>query len=136
MIARRYINGIEVTVYSVGQLAAQLDRHPASIRRLEREGVIPKPRLRHENNNYRLYTMHEVQVIKFIFNKFKLQRGVKFPEEAAKQLSHLFKEVHAYYDEPATPLPEEALTEAMKAVRDMNRSPQDAACSEEPPESL
>ena len=99
MITKRLINGEYLLMYSVGQAAAAIDRTPKSIRRLESQGIIPKCYTRGETNGYRLYTEHELKIIKHICKKYQLQRGVKFPEKAAEEFKQMFASLHFGYDQ-------------------------------------
>lgn len=116
MISKRYINGKEVPVYSIGQLAARIERHPGTLRKLQREGFLYEPTFRDERNGYRLYTIHEVNIIAFVFAKFTLQRGVKFPAEAKYLLQSLMEALHKHYEDDTSPIPAQAYTDAQRNV--------------------
>jgi len=119
MITKQVINGEEVLMYSIGQLCAAIQRHPNSVRRLEIDGIIPAPFVRH-HNNYRLYTAHEMRIIEYMFKTLNLRRGVKFPTDAGAKFKDLFTRLHQCYKNGSTDYPDEALTEAMLIARKAN----------------
>lgn len=96
MITKRTINNEQLLMYSIGQLCAAINRHPNTIRRLERDGVIPPSYLR-SDKGYRLYTEHEMRIVKHLFKTLNLSRGVSFPEDTAHQFSELFERLHNAY---------------------------------------
>lgn len=117
MIRKKTICGKEVLVYSIGQACARLKRHPCTIRRLERDGFIPAPWTRLENG-YRVYTLHELNILEHIFKKYTLQRGVMFDAAAKGDLHNLFNKLHAAYNTNSNlaTFPPEALNDAIRAA--------------------
>ena len=67
-VPRRYVvNGVEVDFFTVGQLAAALGRQAVTVRKWEREGVIPKAQFLAPSDDprgkRRLYTRAQVEGI-------------------------------------------------------------------------
>ena len=107
MIKVQEIRGEEVHMYSIGQVAQRLERHAGSLRRLEKDGVIPQAFVRFENN-YRAYTEHERNVLVFLFQKYDIRQGKALGEDFKKDLIDSFNQIHEYYREQADELPEGA----------------------------
>lgn len=109
MIARAFINGKEVILYSVGQVAAKLQRHPDSIRRLQREGFIPDAYTRTEKGDYRMFTLHQVNILMYVFLRYNLRRGTPLTDDAKQCLHDLWSTLNKHYNDPANhDMPEEA----------------------------
>ena len=62
------IGNLRVLGYTTGDLSRQLCNSPFTIRRWERNGVLPKPFLRTERG-WRVYTSEEVEIIKKTYAK-------------------------------------------------------------------
>lgn len=93
-------------MYSVGQVAARIRRHAATLRRLERDGHIPPPKMR-SPQGYRLYSTHEVAAIEHAFKHFACSQGKSMPMEFAATIKTLFDKIHRHYDNKTHPLPSE-----------------------------
>ena len=108
MITKKRVANKEVILFSVGQAAARLHRSAATLRRLERTGRIPKP-FHRSDDDYRLYSMHEVNCLEKAFIKFDCMRGKAFDPEFTRYLVLLFDAIHHHYRGHAVSLPTEAL---------------------------
>ena len=70
---RVVVQGREMELYTIGHTAKLLNRSVETIRAWERAQVIPKPMFKYKNN-VRLYHPLEVDVMKKILRKRKLQK--------------------------------------------------------------
>lgn len=75
------VNGKRVQFFDIGQLAKALNRESVTLRKWEREGIIPKPTFRKKGKDIRgsrrLYT--RAQVIGLI--KIAIEEGVFYPHQ-------------------------------------------------------
>lgn len=60
--AELVLNGEKVTMYSIGEIARRLGRDPQTIRKWERDGVIPVAMFR-DVKNRRMYTQEQIEAI-------------------------------------------------------------------------
>jgi MerR family regulatory protein len=74
------INGRETELFTIGELAEQLDRQRQTIRKWEREGIIPAATFRSKAGR-RLYTRPQITAIVDTVNNFELKQGMAIPNE-------------------------------------------------------
>jgi hypothetical protein len=85
------IGGIVRPMYTTGDLARSLDRQDQTIRKWERQGIIPKTPFRSKTNR-RLYTDEQIQAIVDCVEKHRLQPGVAISPEFIEEVHNNFKE--------------------------------------------
>ncbi len=89
------INGVEVVMYTIGDLAQELGRESQTIRKWEMNGVIPPTRFR-DRTNKRLYPEKLVKMIKQISEEEGVTQGVSFEAtNFSARVAKAFKEVEA-----------------------------------------
>lgn len=85
------IGGEKRTMFTTGDLARRLDRQDQTIRKWERQGIIPKTPFRSKTNR-RLYTEEQVMAIVDCVEKYKLKPGVATPSEFIVEVHENFLE--------------------------------------------
>lgn len=86
------IRGEETVLYTIGELADQLDRQRQTIRKWEREGIIPAATFRSKSGR-RLYTQAQVDAIVNTVDKFDLKQGMAIPAEFKREVHENFARV-------------------------------------------
>lgn len=87
------INGVDVEMYSIGELAKELGRESQTIRKWEIGGIIPPTRFR-DNAKRRLYPLQIVKGMKMIVDEEDITQGVSFETtDFTKRVEKLFREV-------------------------------------------
>lgn len=69
------VNGQQMRLYTIGELASAITRDPITVRKWERYGVIPRARFR-DKQGRRLYTKEEIDVLVRIVAEEGPQTGV------------------------------------------------------------
>lgn len=83
------INGVETELFTIGELADQLDRQRQTIRKWEREGIIPAATFRSKSGR-RLYTRKQINAIVDTVNAFELKQGMAIPQEFKDKVKEAF----------------------------------------------
>lgn len=90
---REYIiNGKEFELYTIGELADRLDRQRQTLRKWEREGIIPQAQYRSKTGR-RLYSKEQIQAVVEIVDKYNLKQGQAIPKEFIEEVHAKFHEV-------------------------------------------
>lgn len=84
------INNKEVELYTIGELAVQLDRQRQTIRKWERDGIIPAATFRSKSGR-RLYTKKQIDAIVRTVNKFGLKQGMAISQEFKEAVREEFE---------------------------------------------
>lgn len=83
------INGKEVELFTIGELADRLDRQRQTIRKWEREGIIPAATFRSKAGR-RLYTSEQINAIIKVVEKYDLKQGMAIPPEFKREVKEEF----------------------------------------------
>lgn len=108
MITRRYFAGQEVLAYSLGQVGARVGKSADTIKRWEKQGIIPASFCR-SDGNHRLYTTHELNCLEHAIKAFDVKQGNQINIGFKAMVFELFAKVASFYKGQSTSLPKEAL---------------------------
>lgn len=92
------INGKDVELYTIGELADRLDRQRQTLRKWERDGIIPQALFRSKTNR-RLYTKAQCDAIVSVVEKYDLKQGQAIPPEFREEVFKAFKEASKEFEE-------------------------------------
>ena len=84
------IGGEETELFTIGELADQLDRQRQTVRKWEREGIIPAASFRSKAGR-RLYTREQVTAIVSAVDKWELKQGMAIPKEFVEEVHENFR---------------------------------------------
>lgn len=88
------IDGKELEMFTIGELAFRLDRQRQTLRKWENNGIIPQAIYR-SGANRRLYTKGQIEAIVDCVNKHQIKQGqpipLQFKEEVKKAFDHATK---------------------------------------------
>lgn len=73
------VGGKQVKLYTIGELSRRLDRQHQTIRKWERDGIIPPAQFRSKTNR-RLYTEAQINAIVKVVERYGLKQGSKIPD--------------------------------------------------------
>ena len=85
------VNGKEVELFTIGELADRLDRQRQTIRKWERDGRIPKATFRSKSGQ-RLYTQAQIDAVVRVVDKYGIRQGVAMPPEFVEEVFAAFKD--------------------------------------------
>lgn len=88
------IQGKDVDLFTIGELADQLDRQRQTIRKWEKQGIIPAATFRSKSGR-RLYTTKQIDAIVNTVNQFELKQGMAIPEEFKVKVKEAFAKATA-----------------------------------------
>lgn len=88
------INNKEIDLYTIGELAEQLDRQRQTIRKWEKDGIIPPATYRSKSGR-RLYTEKQIKAIVDMVNAFELKQGMAIPKEFKEKVREAFAKATA-----------------------------------------
>lgn len=83
------INGEEVKLYYIGEVARRLCRTPVTVRKWESEGIIPKAWF-NDKNGRRLYTEEQVRLLVKYSRRYHIHHGK--PIKSTYFSQHVFAE--------------------------------------------
>lgn len=83
------IQGKDVDLFTIGELADQLDRQRQTIRKWEKQGIIPAATFRSKSGR-RLYTARQIEAIVNTVNQYELKQGMAIPEEFKTKVKEAF----------------------------------------------
>lgn len=84
------VNGKEVEFYPIGALVYELGRQRQTIRKWEKEGVIPPAHFRSPSGR-RLYTRGQIKAIVKAVEKYNIRQGSPIPKEFIEEVHKAFK---------------------------------------------
>jgi len=91
-MAKEYIvGGKSIKMFTIGEVAKELGRSHLTVRKWERDGVLPPAEYRSESNR-RLYTEAQVEAIKRMVEKHNVRKGVKIPEQFIYDVHDAFRD--------------------------------------------
>jgi DNA-binding transcriptional MerR regulator len=97
------INGKELEMFTIGELAKRLDRQLQTLRKWETLGVIPQATYR-SGTNRRLYTKNQIESIVHLVKKYRIKQGQPIPQEFKDEVADAFREATQkdFEEEPTT----------------------------------
>lgn len=84
------IDGKVRTLYTVGEFATAVGKKAVTIRKWERDGIIPKASFR-DDSNRRLYSESQIREMRELVSKY-ITQGKKVPQEFIMKARDVFKE--------------------------------------------
>lgn len=79
--AKEYtIKGKDIELYTIGELADRLDRQRQTLRKWEKQGIIPQATYR-SGSNRRLYSLNQISAIVSTVEEFQIKQGQPIPSE-------------------------------------------------------
>jgi hypothetical protein len=79
--AKEYtIKGKDIELYTIGELADRLDRQRQTLRKWEKQGIIPQATYR-SGSNRRLYSLNQISAIVETVEQFQIKQGQPIPGE-------------------------------------------------------
>ena len=84
------IKGVELEMFTNGYLAERLDRQAQTLRKWEKQGIIPQATYRNASNR-RLYTTNQIEAIVQCVTKYGLQQGFPIPQEFKDEVKREFE---------------------------------------------
>ncbi len=85
------VQGKEVELFTIGELARRLEREQQTIRKWEKAGVIPPTRIRSKTGR-RLYTEGQINALVKLVDKYNIRQGAAIPKEFIKEANEAFME--------------------------------------------
>ena len=85
------IDGVDLEMFTIGELAQRLDRQLQTLRKWEKLGIIPQATYR-SGTNRRLYTENQIKAIVDLVDKYKIKQGQPIPNEFKIEVEEAFKE--------------------------------------------
>lgn len=87
-----WLEGKQVDMYTIGEIADSLGVTSFNVRKWEREGIIPKakykiPTEKRIGKGYRVYTKPQVDLIVNTINEYGYSQGVNISHHTIKQMS-------------------------------------------------
>lgn len=79
------INNKELEMYTIGELAQRLDRQRQTLRKWEKQGIIPQAIYR-SGADRRLYTKNQIEAIVSCVEKYKIKQGQPIPNEFKEEV--------------------------------------------------
>ncbi len=73
------VNNVATLFYTIGEVARRVNRSHLTIRKWERDGVIPPATFRTESNR-RLYSEKQVMLLESLIKKYKMRQGRGIPD--------------------------------------------------------
>lgn len=83
------IDGQDISFFTLGELAKKLDRQLQTLRKWEREGIIPEAQYRSKTGR-RLYTEAQINAITETVDKYGLKQGQIIPVEFKEEVKDAF----------------------------------------------
>ena len=84
------INNVELEMFTIGELAQRLDRQRQTLRKWEKQGLIPQAIYRSKAGR-RLYTKNQIEAIVDCVVKFKIKQGQPIPKEFKDEVYQAFE---------------------------------------------
>lgn len=84
------IEGKELEMFTIGELAQRLDRQRQTLRKWENNGIIPQATYR-SGANRRLYTKNQIEAIVACVEKHQIKQGQPIPKEFKKEVKEAFE---------------------------------------------
>jgi hypothetical protein len=85
------INGVELEMFTIGELAKRLDRQRQTLRKWEKQGIIPQAIYR-SGADRRLYTKNQIEAIVNCVMKYEIKQGQPIPLEFKEEVKEAFEE--------------------------------------------
>ena len=85
------INNVELEMFTIGDLAQRLDRQRQTLRKWEKQGLIPQAIYR-SGANRRLYTKNQIDAIVACVEKFQIKQGQPIPKAFSEEVTAAFEE--------------------------------------------
>lgn len=85
------IDGVELEMFTIGELAKRLDRQLQTLRKWEKLGIIPQATYR-SGTNRRLYTVNQINAIVNCVRKYNIKQGQPIPQEFKDEVEQAFHE--------------------------------------------
>ena len=83
------IEGKELEMFTIGELAQRLDRQRQTLRKWENNGIIPQAIYR-SGANRRLYTQNQIEAIVQCVLKHEIKQGQPISEEFKEEVKEAF----------------------------------------------
>ena len=84
------INGVELELYTLGELARRVDRQTQTLRTWENLGIIPQAIYR-SGSKRRLYSENQIQAIVDCVNKHNITQGQEIPKAFIADAAEAFR---------------------------------------------
>lgn len=85
------VDGKELELFTIGELCDRLDRERQTIRKWERDGIIPPAQYRSKSGR-RLYTKQQIDAIVSVVEKYNIKQGITIPEDFRENVYKAFKD--------------------------------------------
>ena len=85
------IDGKELEMFTMGELADRLDRQGQTLRKWEKQGIIPQAIYR-SGSNRRLYTRNQIEAIVEVVEKYQIKQGQPIPHAFKEEVAEAFSE--------------------------------------------
>lgn len=85
------IDGVDLEMFTIGELATRLDRQLQTLRKWEKLGIIPQATYR-SGTNRRLYTTNQIEAIVDCVRRYNIKQGQPIPQEFKDEVALAFKE--------------------------------------------
>lgn len=85
------INNVDLEMFTIGELAQRLDRQRQTLRKWEKQGIIPQAIYR-SGADRRLYTKNQIDAIVECVERFKIKQGQAIPHEFKVEVQIAFEE--------------------------------------------
>jgi hypothetical protein len=83
------IEGKELEMFTIGELAQRLDRQRQTLRKWENNGIIPQAIYR-SGANRRLYTKNQIEAIVTCVEKHQIKQGQPIPQDFKDEVKEAF----------------------------------------------
>ena len=84
------INNVDLEMYTIGELAQRLDRQRQTLRKWEKQGIIPQAIYR-SGADRRLYTRNQIEAIVECVLKYQIKQGQPIPKEFIDEVKIAFE---------------------------------------------
>jgi hypothetical protein len=92
--AFRVVNGVEVTVHYIGEVAEACDRKVITIRLWERQGLIPVPSI---PGSKRVYLPHQIALVRKLAEFFDTNRTARGSDDYRARLKKLREHISKHW---------------------------------------
>jgi hypothetical protein len=86
------VGGKDLKLYTIGHLCERLERENQTIRKWEKDGLIPPAQYRSKTGK-RLYTKEQIEAIAGVVEKFNLRQGCQIPSNFKEEVYKAFSDV-------------------------------------------
>ena len=84
------INNVDLEMFTIGELAQRLDRQRQTLRKWEKQGIIPQAIYR-SGADRRLYTKNQIDAIVECVMKYQIKQGQPIPKEFKDEVKTAFE---------------------------------------------